>query len=127
MRRTAIRVLGVLSGGTTAACLCLAPVVCGYPPGLMKGLAGLVGGLIVGLTSSDVRESVIAGFLMSLASAVLVALVLASPPILGVVKTLELINVFVMVAAQRALYDLVFVLPIGIASSIGSRLAKEWL
>jgi len=105
----------------------LSPCCMRISAGIVRGLAGLVGGLIVGLTSSDVRESVIAGFLMSLASAVLVALVLASPPILGVVKTLELINVFVMVAAQRALYDLVLVLPIGLASSIGSRLAREWL
>lgn len=95
------------------------------PPLPVKIISGLIGGLILGLISNDMKEAVVSSFITLFTSIVIVIFVLSLPVFFGIVNDPGLANIFILTAIKNGIYDTVFLFPSLIISSIVSGLVKE--
>lgn len=116
---------GALAGGMLTACVCLASYMYKMPPLSVKSMGGLAGGITAGLVAYDLKECVVAGFLVSVISTAITASVLALPSILGIIVEPNLANAFAGMAIQKALYDFILTFIICVVGSIATGLIKE--
>lgn len=95
------------------------------PPLMIKIASGLIGGLILGVASSDMREAVVSSFITLSTSIVIIIFILSLPVIFGIVGEPGLANIFILTAIKKGFYDTVFLFPSLTISSIISYLVKD--
>lgn len=95
------------------------------PPLTVKIVSGLIGGVILGIVSNDMREAVISSFITLFTSIIIIIFILSLPVLLGVINEPGLANIFILTAIKNGIYDTIFLFPSLIISTIMCGLIKE--